>query len=67
MVILMVEYSLHKIATDIEDFSKILLHIHIIALLIINVTRVPKTSAFAVKTYRLLEMIAGLLTPLAKR
>lgn len=63
----MVVYSLHKIATDIEDFSKILLNIHIIALLIINVTRVPKTSALAAKIYRVLEMVAGLLTPLAKR
>jgi hypothetical protein len=67
MVVLMVDYSLHKIATDIEDFSKILLHVHVIALFIINVTKVPRTSALAAKIYRVLEMVAGLLTPLAKR
>lgn len=63
----MVGYSLHKIATDIEDFSKILLHLHVIALFIINVTKVPKTGAIAAKIYKVLEMVAGLLTPLAKR
>ena len=63
----MINYSLHKIAGDIQDFSNIILHIHIIALLIINVTQVPKSHPIAAKIYRGLEMVAGLLTPLAKR
>jgi hypothetical protein len=63
----MINKQLHEIATELQDFSNILLHVHIIALLIINVTKVPKTSALAARLYRGLEMVAGLLTPLAKR
>jgi len=48
--------------------------IHSVALIIVNLTPTPKDdealgtiSALAVKAYRALEIVAGIVTPLAKR
>lgn len=61
------EKQLHTIAQGLQDFSTIIVHLHVIALLIINVTKTPKSDVVANRVYRALEMMAGLLTPLAKR
>jgi hypothetical protein len=58
---------LHEFAQSLEDFSTIIFHLHVIALLIINFTRTPTTNPVVTRLYRGLEMLAGLLTPLAKR
>lgn len=58
---------LHDIAAAFQDFSTILFNLHIIALCIINLTKSPKTEGIESRLYRTLEMLAGLLTPLAKR
>lgn len=63
----MIEKHLHLFAQSLQDFSTIIVHLHIIALFIINVTKTPKSNAMANQIYRALEVLAGLLTPLAKR
>lgn len=59
--------SVHKTAQAIEDFSTIVFYLHILALLVINTTKTPKSSIMMSKAYKMLEILAGLLTPLAKR
>ena len=61
------EKHIHEFAQQLQDFSTIILHLHVLALLIINITKTPQSDATANKIYRGLEMLAGLLTPLAKR
>jgi hypothetical protein len=59
--------SVHKTAQAIEDFSTIIGYLHVLALLIINTTKTPKSGIMMSKVYKMLEILAGLLTPLAKR
>ena len=61
------EKQLHLFAQSLQDFSTIVIHLHVIALFIINVTKTPKSDVVSNRVYRALEMMAGLLTPLAKR
>lgn len=58
---------IHTFAQNLEDFSTIILHLHVIALVIVNLTKTPKSGAVATRIYQGLDMLAGLLTPLAKR
>lgn len=61
------EKNIHTLAQALTDFSTIIFHLHVIALLVINVTKTPRSSPAANRIYRGLEVLAGLLTPLAKR
>lgn len=61
------EKHIHEFAQGLQDFSTIIIHLHVIALLIINVTKTPTANTAVERVYRGLEMLAGLLTPLAKR
>jgi len=61
------EKHIHEFAQGLQDFSTIILHLHVIALVIINFTKTPTTNTVVEHVYRGLEMLAGLLTPLAKR
>ena len=58
---------IHKTAQVLQDFSTIICYLHILALLVINTTKTPRSSIMMNKIYRMLEILAGLLTPLAKR
>ena len=40
---------------------------HGLALIIVNLTKTPKDNEALAKAYKLIEVIAGLVTPLAKR
>jgi hypothetical protein len=58
----------------IPDYIALAVALHGVALLICNLTPSPKDnealgtiSALAVKLYRALEILAGIITPLAKR
>lgn len=58
----------------LTSYVAVALAIHALALVIVNITPTPKDdqaldniSRLAVKTYRLIEVIAGLWGPLAKR
>ena len=66
--------TFHEFARYLADLTEILVNMHIIALLIINVTESPRRALGNVegytklkKMYRLIEVLAGLVTPLAKR
>ena len=67
MGILNMEKPIHEIAQALQDFSTIIVHLHVLALFIINITKTPQSNATLNRVYRGLEMMAGLLTPLAKR
>jgi hypothetical protein len=54
----------------LEHFGKlllILLSLHATALAICNLTPSPKDDEFVAKFYKLIECLAGIITPLAKR
>ena len=65
---------LHVISRVIEDITKILVNVHILSLLIINLTETPRRvlsepedyTVFK-RFYRIIEVFAGIITPLAKR
>ena len=59
--------SVHKTAQALQDFSTIIFNLHVLSLLVINTTKTPKSSIMMSKFYKMLEILAGLLTPLAKR
>lgn len=59
---------------QLSSYVAVAVAIHGLALVIVNITPTPKDnealdniSRLAVKTYRLIEVIAGLWGPLAKR
>jgi hypothetical protein len=58
----------------IPDYIALAIALHGVALVIVNLTPTPKDdealgtlSVLAVKSYRVLELLAGIVTPLAKR
>jgi len=58
----------------LPEYVALAVAIHSVALIIVNLTPTPKDdealgtiSALAVKAYRVLEIVAGIVTPLAKR
>jgi len=58
---------MHKTAQALQDFSTIIFYLHVLALLVINTTKTPRSNIVMFKVYKMLEILAGLLTPLAKR
>lgn len=65
---------LHAVSVVIEDITKILVNVHILSLFIINLTETPRralseTEDYTVfkRFYRIIEVFAGIVTPLAKR
>lgn len=58
----------------LADYAALAIAIHGVALVIVNMTPTPKDnkalsdySRLVVKLYRVIEVLAGILTPLAKR
>lgn len=65
---------LHVVSRVIEDITKILVNVHILSLFIINLTETPRrawdaTEGYTMsrRFYRIIEVFAGIVTPLAKR
>ena len=61
---------MHDLTQFIKDLTDIIIALHALAIVIVNITTTPKTGASpdsVHKTYRFIEMLAGLITPLAKR
>jgi hypothetical protein len=61
---------MHDFAQFIKDLTDIVIALHALAIVIVNITTTPKAAAApnsVNKTYRFIEMLAGLITPLAKR
>ena len=63
----MMEKTVHTVAQVVQDVTTIVVHLHVFALFVINITKTPKSSPVVRQIYRGLELFAGLLTPLAKR
>jgi hypothetical protein len=61
---------MHDLAQFIKDLTDIVIALHALAIVIVNITPTPKTTTApnpVNKAYRFIEMLAGLITPLAKR
>jgi hypothetical protein len=61
---------MHSLAQYIKDLTDIVIALHALAIVIVNITTTPKAAAApnsVNKAYRFIEMLAGLITPLAKR
>jgi len=50
-----------------KDIVEILIAIHGVALLIVNLTPTPKDDAIIAKYYRIIEVLAGIVSKLAKK
>ena len=50
-----------------KDVVEILIAIHGVALLIVNLTPTPKDDAILAKYYRIIEVLAGIISKLAKK
>jgi hypothetical protein len=61
---------MHNFAQYIKDLTDVIIALHALAIVIVNITTTPKAAAApnsVNKIYRFIEMLAGLITPLAKR
>jgi len=52
---------------DLNTAFELLAALHIVAAIIVNLTPTPKDNEWLGKTYRVVEMFAGFVTPLAKK
>lgn len=54
---------------DVKTFLEVLIDLHLVAMIIVNTTKSPESpkSTSINFSYRLIEILAGLVTPLAKR
>jgi len=64
----------HSFSKSLHSFTEIILDLHLLAILIVNVTKSPKDEVSALgsytsvnRLYRIIEFLAGLITPLAKK
>jgi hypothetical protein len=56
-----------SLLTNAKQIIEILLAIHAVALLIVNMTPTPKDDAALAKYYRVIEILAGIISRLAKK
>ena len=49
-----------------ENWVEVLLALHVVALAVVNLTPTPKDNQFISKTYRWIELVAGLATKKSK-
>jgi hypothetical protein len=66
--------TIHELLGQINAVIEIFLNLHVLALFIINLTKTPSralrsTNGYTLtrRAYRVIELLAGLITPLAKR
>ena len=66
--------NLHTVFSHLNTIIEIIMNLHVLALLIINITRTPGKAfnasgsySFIGRMYRLIELLAGLISPLAKK
>ena len=66
--------DLHTVFSHLNTIIEIILNLRVLALLIINITRTPGKAfsdsggySFIGRMYRLIELLAGLISPLAKK
>jgi hypothetical protein len=66
--------SIHQLSQVVGDIVQIILDLHVLALLIVNFTETPRRTladsqryTFVKRLYRFIELLAGFITPLAKK
>jgi hypothetical protein len=50
-----------------QQLITILLAVHALAVVIVNITPTPADDVFVAKVYKVIEVLAGIITKLAKR
>jgi len=65
---------IHNFSKTLSSVMEIILNLHLLSLLVINLTKTPKDEVSALgsytsvnRLYRIIEFLAGLVTPLAKK
>ena len=65
---------IHSFSKALNSLVEIIFNLHLLAILIINVTKAPQDEVSALgsytsvnRLYRTIEFLAGLITPLAKK
>ncbi len=65
---------IHSFSKILSSLTEIILNLHLLAILVVNVTKSPKDEVFILgsytsvnRLYRIIEFLAGLITPLAKK
>lgn len=58
---------MENLINHIEQLLVVLFAIHALALAIVNLTDTPKDNEVVAKYYKILEVLAGIVTKLAKR
>jgi hypothetical protein len=65
---------IHNFSKTLSSVMEIIFNLHLLALLIVNITKTPKDEVSALgsytsvnRLYRIIEFLAGLVTPLAKK
>ncbi len=66
--------SIHSVSQALGDLTQVAVDLHVLAILVINLTKTPQVKlkdgvryTALSRIYRTIELIAGLITPLAKR
>lgn len=58
---------MEQLLTNLQQLITILFAVHALALAIVNLTPTPKDDAVVAKYYRIIEILAGIVTRLAKK
>jgi hypothetical protein len=65
---------IHSFSKALSSLTEIILNLHLLAILIVNVTKSPKDEVSELgsytsvnRLYRIIEFLAGFITPLAKK
>jgi hypothetical protein len=58
---------MENLLSNAQQLVEILLAIHGVAILIVNLTPTPKDNEVVAKYYRVIEVLAGIITRLAKK
>lgn len=65
---------IHSFSKILSSITEIIFNLHFLALLVVNLTKTPKDEVSALgsytsvnRLYRIIEFLAGLITPLAKK
>jgi len=65
---------MQNFAQHVKNLAEVITALHVLAVVIVNVTRTPKvfpqtrvSSGVVPRGYRVIELLAGIVTPLVKR
>ncbi len=58
---------MENLLSNAQQLVEILLAVHGVAILVVNLTPTPKDNEVVAKYYRIIEVLAGIVTRLAKK